>query len=154
MVALNELTQMGWSLTAEGFDYLLSEAEEGAKARDLADIALDTDLKLIGEGTLPENLHQAGKISGPIVLQVNKVKNISAPMINQYSQTASRMLLASLTDGKKTVQMLEFSRANSLSVDTMPGTKILIKNSIKITEGFVELEDKAIKVWVQHFSKN
>ena len=33
------------------------------------------------------------------------------------------MLMVNLTDGKKTVTMLEFSRANCINVDTLPGTK-------------------------------
>lgn len=96
--------------------------------------------------TLPDNLHQAGKITGPVILQVNNVQNISAPKINPYSQTAPRMLLVTVTDGKKKVQMLEFSKASCLSVDTMPGTKIHIAKSLRIQDGLIELEDKAIRV--------
>lgn len=49
MVALDDLTRLGWALSESGFNYLLSEAEDGASAKDLADIALDTDLKIIGQ---------------------------------------------------------------------------------------------------------
>jgi hypothetical protein len=56
------------------------------------------------------------------------------------------MLLATITDGKQICQMLELSRSSSLSVDTIPGTKILIKDNLRITEGFIEMNDKNITI--------
>lgn len=74
-----------------------------------------------------------------IVLQIQKIRNISAPKSNEESQGAPRMLKLSLTDGESYVQALELLPLNFISRDkTPPGTKILIKNA-KVSFGYLLL---------------
>jgi hypothetical protein len=85
MVTVGDFAKLGWSLSPEGLDYLLSEfEEENPRIHDVIKIALDTDLKHIATPKLPEDLNQCGKIIGPMILQVNKVRNVSAPKIHPY----------------------------------------------------------------------
>jgi hypothetical protein len=79
----------GWRLRA-GW---VAEVGETAVA-----IALHTDLAVCGEPVLPPDL-ASGVLHTPIVLQVVKVKNVSAPCDNQASQHTPRMLKLQLTDG-------------------------------------------------------
>ena len=91
MVVLEDLGKMGWSLSESGFGHLLSHFEEEPPGvNELAKFALDFDLKQIGKQCLPDSHQESGKLSGPIVLQVSKIRNISAPKFNQHSQTAPR----------------------------------------------------------------
>ena len=55
-------------------------------------MALDSDLRLFGESVI------SNKWPDKLVVQVQKVKNVSAPKINQYQQP--KMILATITDGK------------------------------------------------------
>ena len=95
-------------------------------------MALDSDLRLFGESVISE------KWPDKLIVQVQKVKNVSAPKINQYQQP--KMILATITDGKTSAQMLEFERQSKLSVDTMPGTKILIQNP-KFVESYIAINN-------------
>lgn len=74
-----------------------------------------------------------------VVLQIQKIRNISAPKSNEDSQAAPRLLKLSLTDGESFVQALELSPLNFLSRNsTPPGTKLIINNA-KITLGYLLL---------------
>lgn len=91
MVYLEDLQKLGWSLTESGFGHLLSHFEdETPSATEVANFALDFDLKMIGKQCLPDNHQESGKLTGPMVLQISKIRNISAPKINPHSQTAPR----------------------------------------------------------------
>ena len=70
------------------------------------------------------------------MLQVTKIRNVSAPKINEESTTAPRMLKVSLTDGKTTVHAIELSKVDGLSLSTPPGTKKVAKNG-KIVNFFI-----------------
>lgn len=72
-----------------------------------------------------------------IVLQIQKIRNISAPKANEESQAAPRLLKLSLSDGDHHVQALEISPINFIGRNhTPPGTKVLI-NSAKVTAGYL-----------------
>ena len=91
MASLEDLLRLGWSLSESGFGHLLSHYEdETPSASELATFALDFDLKMIGKQCLPDNHQESGKLTGPMVLQISKIRNISAPKINPHSQTAPR----------------------------------------------------------------
>lgn len=65
-----------------------------------------------------------------MVLQIVKLRNISAPKSKPKSQTAPRMLKIILTDGFNNCQAIELKPISSLSVEkTIPGSKILIKGA-------------------------
>lgn len=74
-----------------------------------------------------------------IVLQIQKIKNVSAPKANEESQAAPRLLKLSLTDGETYVQALEVLPLNLISRNnTPPGTKLLINNA-KVSLGYLLL---------------
>ena len=52
MVSLSDLEAKGWSISADGLEHLKSELEDEFDLQDVIDLALDTDLKLIGKALL------------------------------------------------------------------------------------------------------
>ena len=78
-----------------------------SKFQDLNLLALDSDLRLFGESVISD------KWPDKLVVQVQKVKNVSAPKINQYQQP--KMILATITDGKvkiDVIKIIEFEKKN------------------------------------------
>ena len=110
--------------------------EEDPTPSDLHQAALDCDLKTFGAGFLSDKGAEG-------IVQVQKVKNVAAPSIAQ-GQTP-RMILVSITDGKTNAQMLEFERQNRITVDTLPGTKLRLKQS-KTIESYIALTNGAVEV--------
>lgn len=55
-----------------------------------------------------------GQLEGPCVLQVQKVRNISAPKDHEESQGAPRMLRLQMTDGHTTCVGLEFKHLSKI----------------------------------------
>lgn len=96
-----------------------------------------TDLKEICSPILLSELSNAR--TSKIVLQIQKIRNISAPKANAESQVAPRMLKLSLTDGETYVQAIELLPLATISRNyTPPGTKVLINNA-KISLGYLLL---------------
>lgn len=75
-----------------------------------------------------------------IVLQIDKIRNVSAPKINETSQAAPRLLKLDLVhDSKLTIQALELSSIPSINIEkTPPGTKLLI-NGAKFESSYLIL---------------
>ena len=79
--------------------------DKKSKFQDLNLLALDSDLRLFGESVISD------KWPDKLVVQVQKVKNVSAPKINQYQQP--KMILATITDGKvkiDVIKIIEFEK--------------------------------------------
>ena len=55
-----------------------------------------------------------GQLDGPCVLQVQKVRNVSAPKDHEESQGAPRMLRLQMTDGHTTCVGLEFKHLSKI----------------------------------------
>lgn len=55
-----------------------------------------------------------GQLEGPCVLQVLKVRNVSAPKDHEESQGAPRMLRLQMTDGHTTCVGLEFKHLSKI----------------------------------------
>lgn len=73
------------------------------------------------------------------MLQIQKIRNISAPKANEDSQAAPRMLKLVLTDGDNYVQAIETAPIPTISLSkTAPGSKLFIKNA-KICSGYLLL---------------
>ena len=79
-------------------------------------MALDSDLRLFGESVISD------KWPDKLVVQVQKVKNVSAPKINQYQQP--KMILATITDGKVKKLWLKLSNLKKLRIG--PNLAILV----------------------------
>lgn len=54
------------------------------------------------------------QVNGNVVVQVQKVRNISAPKANEDSQAAPRMLKIVLTDGHTLCHAVEVENINTL----------------------------------------
>lgn len=80
-------------------------------------------------------------------MQITKISNISAPKANQDSKAVPRLLKLELTDGQITFPGLEFESIPAVNLNTLPGTKILLKNGpIKISNGFFLLSAICIDI--------
>ena len=81
---------------------------------------LNSDLREYGN----LNEQKIESITGSLILQVQKVRNISAPKANEDSKTAPRLLKLQLTDGQTSYSALEVESISALSINTKPGTKV------------------------------
>lgn len=105
------------------------------------------DFKDIAAGALPPKPDNNGSISGRIVLQIQKMRNISAPKANEESTAAPRFLQLELSDGVNTVAALEFERIASLNLNVPPGTKLFFKSEkLKLINGFIVLKSSEVQV--------
>lgn len=83
----------------------------------------------IGDGAFPEDFNKdPSLLEHPIVVQVQKIRNVSAPKANEDSAHAPRMLKLIIHDGKSICTALETSPITYLSINTPPGTKLLLSN--------------------------
>lgn len=123
-----------WNLCPEGINIV---TQNGAikDSKTILKNALDSDLKLIGKPAIANELSKSR--IGKIVLQIQKIRNISAPKAKEESQAAPRMLKLTLTDGDSYIQAIEMSSINSISREkTAPGTKVLV-NDATLVSGYL-----------------
>ncbi|KAF5284577.1 hypothetical protein FQR65_LT02403 [Abscondita terminalis] len=134
---MEELREQGWYISANGYN-VISQNDSIRSKNVLVTNALNTDIKEFGQAILQQELKQ-NKVE-KIILQIQKIKNISAPKANPNSQAAPRMLKLTLTDGHTNCQAVEISNLNFLSCsNTSPGTKILI-NRAKVSANCILLQ--------------
>ncbi|XP_030017324.1 tudor domain-containing protein 3 [Sphaeramia orbicularis] len=143
----DSLNKEGWYLSDEGIVELKGTAEKTTYS-DIIRIALDSDLRPIGKKILPTDINSGRieKLEGPCVLQVQKVRNISAPKDHEESQGAPRMLRLQMTDGHTTCVGLEFKHLSKISLNTPPGTKVKLLGTVQVKNGLLLLDDSKISV--------
>ncbi|XP_042348695.1 tudor domain-containing protein 3 isoform X2 [Plectropomus leopardus] len=141
------LTKEGWYLSDEGIAELKGSTEKITYS-DIIRIALDSDLRPIGRKILPSDINsgRTEKLEGPCVLQVQKVRNVSAPKDHEESQGAPRMLRLQMTDGHTTCVGLEFKHLSKISLNTPPGTKVKLLGTVQVKNGLLLLDDSKIAV--------
>ncbi|XP_078258879.1 tudor domain-containing protein 3 isoform X3 [Rhinoraja longicauda] len=152
------LAQDGWYLSQEGIEACTSLSTK-PDIKDIIRIALNSDLRAIGKKFLPNEinggrleqlqLNECGKwkhLEGPCVLQIQKIRNISAPKDHEESQAAPRMLRVQFTDGHVNCIGVEFGHLSKINLNTPPGTKVKLLGTIKIRNGFLLLHDINILV--------
>ncbi|XP_050299778.1 tudor domain-containing protein 3-like [Anthonomus grandis grandis] len=123
-----------WSLCPDGIN-IVTENGTVKDPKTALKKALDSDLKTIGKSTLPNQLSKSQ--IGKVVLQIQKIRNTSAPKSREESQAAPRMLKLTLTDGESYVQAIESTHISSISREkTAPGTKVLI-NGAPVVSGYL-----------------
>lgn len=72
---------------------------------------------------------------------------MSAPKANEESNHAPRMLKLILNDGKSSCTGLETSPIPSISINTPPGTKLLLKNEgLEVCHGVIWLTPAIVTV--------
>lgn len=142
-----ELKDRGWFLSAEGLEECV-EGLENPKAEDVIRKAVNFDLADIGEGGLPEDVsrNKVDSITGPVVVQIQKIRNVSAPKSNPESDHSPRLLRLHLYDGTSYCSAIQWGRWNNISLSTPPGSKILLKSEpIPVVNGFLLLAERNFK---------
>lgn len=74
------------------------------------------------------------QLVGPCVLQVQKVRNVSAPKDHEESQGAPRMLRLQMTDGHTTCAGLEFKHLSKIRYIQPDGKNKSLKKKKKRKE--------------------
>ncbi|XP_075212664.1 tudor domain-containing protein 3-like isoform X2 [Lycorma delicatula] len=142
------LKEDGWYLSNDGVNKV-SENGSIKNVKTIISKALNFDIREIGASCFPEDIAK-GKlecISGNIIVQIQKVRNVSAPKSNEESHGAPRMLKIALTDGHTVCQAIELEPITSLSLNTPPGTKIFLKGEIlSLSNGMLLLQDSTTQV--------
>ncbi|KAK6617976.1 hypothetical protein RUM44_002418 [Polyplax serrata] len=132
----------GWNLSNNGAE-LISENGKITDKRTLINRAIDVDLKTISQGTLPEDLNRTKyeQIPGNIVLQIQKIKNLSSPKSYEAKYNPNTSILKlNLTDGVQNVQAIPMDQIGNIHMNTYPGSKIHITGeNINICHGFLLL---------------
>ncbi|XP_059622315.1 tudor domain-containing protein 3 [Phlebotomus argentipes] len=126
---MEKLKEKGWNLTEVGFSKLTDNGKQN-DVNFLIKLALNTDLRDVGHNILPAEL-KGSKYdlpAGGVVVQVTKVRNVAAPRANEESKTAPRLLRIHFSDGQGIVPGIEYESLPQLSLNTVPGTKVLLKN--------------------------
>ncbi|GFT80443.1 tudor domain-containing protein 3 [Trichonephila clavipes] len=147
MDLLSELVSKGWNLSKEGLE-LCKEGMDRVTVSAVIQKALDMDLKEIGGNFFPEDM-KASKLDfilGSCVLQIQKIKNASAPKY-EYGSGAPPLLRLLLTDGNMFVNCLQWGQWKSINMDTPPGTKIYLKpGKIMMQNSFMLLSENQFTV--------
>uniref|UniRef100_A0A182MBF5 Survival of motor neuron-related-splicing factor 30 n=1 Tax=Anopheles culicifacies TaxID=139723 RepID=A0A182MBF5_9DIPT len=158
MGLLEQLQEQGWYITQPGLDKLLEGEKNGSTAsvdvKQVVKLALNTDLREYGGGALSSLASRGTKsdaFEGPGVVQLVKLRNLGAPKVNEESKVAPRLLRLTVTDGQTQYVALEHEHIPALSLNTPPGTKILLKNGpIRIIQGVMMLSEKNVQVLGGH----
>ncbi|XP_025158428.1 tudor domain-containing protein 3 isoform X2 [Harpegnathos saltator] len=134
---MEKLETLGWYLSDHGYN-VATDSGNITDTQRIVKRLLDIDLREVGSGN--GDLNQ-----GNIILQIQKIRNVAAPKGNEESRAAPRMLKLSLTDGKNNFQALEVEHISPISLNTPPGTKILIKSGIlPVSHGIILLRPSHI----------
>lgn len=127
------------------------------------------DLCVVGQGCLPPTVSEARstKLLGKYFLQINYVLDVGNSVYSQFQNLrkksfinlevteekqeaweprANRMLKMEITDGVSVVYGMEFSPIRKLSVNIVPGAKILIKGPVECRSGVIMLQEKHVVV--------
>ncbi|XP_013111484.2 tudor domain-containing protein 3 [Stomoxys calcitrans] len=146
MALLQSLKNQGWYLTEKGLKLLTTDVET-EDVQKIIKAALDWDLKEIGGGALPAKPESNGNITGRIVLQIQKMRNISAPKANEESSVSPRFLQLELTDGVNSILALELERLSNLNLKIPPGTKLYFKaEKLQLMQGLLVLKESEVQV--------
>ncbi|CAG8807623.1 13622_t:CDS:2 [Gigaspora margarita] len=135
----SQLESKGWYLSDEGLADIQENLEnEQPNVEDIIKEALNTDLRQVGRGILPRDVSEKKEITGPLVLQLLSIINLSTPLQNQ--QTTPRLFQLTFTDGAKKIKGIEiFGHVEKVSLNTPPGTKFLVIKNISIHENLLFL---------------
>ncbi|CAG8627298.1 19603_t:CDS:2 [Dentiscutata erythropus] len=135
----SQLESKGWYLSDEGLAYIQENFEsEQPSTEEIVKEALNTDLRQVSRGILPRDVSEKKEISGPLVLQLLSIINLSTPLQNQ--QATPRLFQLTFTDGAKKVKGIEiFGHVENVSLNTPPGTKFLVIKDISIHDNLLFL---------------
>ncbi|CAL4137031.1 unnamed protein product, partial [Meganyctiphanes norvegica] len=147
---INRLKGEGWCLSQEAVEELIEECNNGGggtlSMHQVQQEILNSDIKDIGVPCLPSEIHKANNFNGPLVVQVSKVRNFSAPKAFQESGGAPRMLGVTFTDGTNYCTGIEIQNIKAISLKLVPGTKVKLTGKINVNNGYLILTPNNISV--------
>ncbi|XP_021775834.1 recQ-mediated genome instability protein 1-like [Chenopodium quinoa] len=111
---------------------------------------LNSDMNYSGAGILPENLKDLHLVdlTGPFVLQVDEVVNISCPLRERYKNATSghkRCLKLSMTDGVQRVFGMEYRPIKSIEALAPAGFKVVIRD-VNVRRGILMLVPEVLEI--------
>ncbi|CAG8613429.1 2213_t:CDS:2, partial [Acaulospora colombiana] len=132
-------------LSEEGLTDIQASLETEQSSLDVViKEALNTDLRSIGRGILPRDLSKQKTISGPLVLQLLSVLNLSTPAQDQ--QATPRLFQLTFTDGVKKIKGIEIlGEVEGVSLKSPPGIKFLVTKKITFQDNFLYLGPGLLK---------
>ncbi|KAF2355780.1 RecQ mediated genome instability protein N-terminal [Trinorchestia longiramus] len=131
---------------------------------------LFADLSELSHGFLPDYLHErVSTLQEDMVLQINSIQDVGMPSYAQLQQLRKddiqnnqidtdkvkpqlwepkphRMLLITLTDGVSTVLGMEYTVLSCLSLQTQPGTKMMVRRGCQARRGVLLLTSAMVVV--------
>jgi len=85
-------------------------------------------------------------IKGPLVVQIQSIKDIGSPKSKQYARgNANRMLALQITDGHTLCRAIEYQKTPQISLALAPGTKLRIQN-VPLCAGTLLLSSETVSV--------
>lgn len=109
---------------------------------------LHSNIRDSGAGCFPPDfaLSRNKRIAGPLVVQVDAIKNIGAPDATRHKEgDRNRCLLLALSDGHQQALGLEYRPIPELRISTALGCKIALLN-VRIKEGMLLLTRETVQV--------
>ncbi|XP_075249370.1 uncharacterized protein LOC142342075 [Convolutriloba macropyga] len=82
---------------------------------------------------------------GPVGFMVLGVRNTAAPKVSPENNFAPRMLKITVSDGYHTYHLVEVEFIKQLSVDTPPGTKIIVGGELTVRNNLVLLKPSNVQ---------
>ncbi|CAG5115759.1 unnamed protein product [Candidula unifasciata] len=139
-MAAAELEKLGWHLSEE----FINGFGNKVNVDSIIKKALDTDFREIGKAFLSEDINRGRSdyIVGPCVLQLSKLRIVSAPKDNEDSQAAPKIYRLSLTDGHVTCSAVTLEPIQGLGLNTAPGTKLRLSGTVEVETNFLLLTSK------------
>lgn len=113
----------------------------------LFNLILITDIELIcSSGSINQNIISLHNqyFKGPSLVQIKEIINIGENIEKKYKDTPHRTLKILFTDGKHHIVGIEHTRLSKISVNTTPGSKVILKN-VLIKHGLLLLNDENIE---------
>jgi len=147
---MESLSKLGWHLTEDHlYNYFGDDLPSNGGGDAIHKLLLDCDIREIINCTGDEatsigriaNVNENGDIvDNPIILQIQKVKNVAVPKAHENDNSSTnRLLRLTLTDGKATFNALEMAVIKGLDAKTPPGTKIQFIDVVRNERGFLLL---------------
>ncbi|CAL1526822.1 unnamed protein product, partial [Lymnaea stagnalis] len=141
-MAASELARRGWYIKEDAISAITDDAKSSTDS--CVKKALNFDLREIGAPKVNEDINRGrlDYVEGPLVLQLQKLRVISAPKDNEESQAAPKLCRLSLTDGHVTCSAVTLEPIKGLGVSTPPGSKILLSGTVEVETNFLLLTNK------------
>jgi tudor domain-containing protein 3 len=146
-----QLQLNGWFLKKSEIETLYKD-HDNLDVKKIIQLCLNIDLRDIQELDVKGKLDS---LNSDVVLQIQKIRNVGAPKDNPESKTAPRLFKLQLTDGNSTYSAIEAETIQAFTMNTAPGTKILLKlksSTIETANGQLLLKPSNCTVLGGHVS--